>query len=338
MKKLSGLILITIFTLSITSVYAFSFGRWFWGRPWLTTTTTTTSTTTTITSTTTTTTISGSTSSTTTTTSTTSTTTKPENNPNPFDPSPTNGPPTVTIVGVSVKNKNGVEVVRPRNYVFDHESINWTARVQDPDGTSNIIDVLILMNGSIKQKCWTYTGLNATTADYECLWYLYGIDGTYNITINATDSVGNTGQSDPETWIFNPPYNLSVKTNDTKPIGFQDGGAGDTVYSTNYYNVSNPSIVKLDVYITGKDFYGIDGAARCPWSNVLSIRNFDYSLDQTTWTTVPKYNINKPYKGGNNITTLDMGEEVHVWFRLRYPWYCVGKFGKGGFQFWAYPV
>jgi len=124
--------------------------------------------------------------------------------------------------------------------------------------------------------------------------------------INNMPTVGHH----KETWFFNPAISLEVELSEGTAIGFEDGGPGDCVHSTNRLEIRNNAEggMNLWIFLAGTDLYG-EGAAKCPDSNVLEIHNMKFrgwsgteqpghdpteSLPFDQWIAMSKYDENAP--------------------------------------------
>jgi hypothetical protein len=110
---------------------------------------------------------------------------------------------------------------------------------------------------------------------YECILTVtdYMQDDSI-ITVEVTDSVNQlTAMTDDQHFFFNPAVSLTVGTSDDEDIRFEEGYAGDLVYSENKLTLVNDAEggVDIAVWLGGTDLISPDAAAKCPQSNILDV-------------------------------------------------------------------
>jgi hypothetical protein len=114
---------------------------------------------------------------------------------------------------------------------------------------------------------------------YECILTVTDeMEGSSVITVEVTDIVNDiTAVTDDQTFFFNPEVSLSVGTSDMESIWFEDGYAGELVYSGNKLTLENAAEggVDIAVWLGGTDLTSPDMAAKCPVSNVLDVEGTD---------------------------------------------------------------
>lgn len=269
---------------------------------------------------------------------------------------------------------------RAGQYAFAGELIAFGIIVRDPNGVEDIGFAKIQIDGEPEVLCnlkeeWPdeCDGLGNfeenTDLAYVChltvepTWYDYS-----TLTISVWNTVDErTDATHSETWFFNPGIALSVETTDELPIHFEDAGPGEWAHSENHIKIMNVGEggVNLWMYIAGTNLYGTDGAAKCPWSNVLEIENMWFrgwsgtldpsdigicrreDLDFDCWRWMPEYDENDgcdmacdSYKprcyGGKTLpgrhpmdNVLTNGGLMEVEFKILYPVPCVGTFSNG---------
>jgi len=114
---------------------------------------------------------------------------------------------------------------------------------------------------------------------YEC--FLTVTDeqqGQDSMTVTVYDTVNDEEATTPEQiWFFNPEVSLDISLSSGHSIAFEDGYAGDTVYSTNSLLIENGAEggVDIAVWLGGTDLSSPDMAAKCPYSNVLDVEGID---------------------------------------------------------------
>jgi hypothetical protein len=163
---------------------------------------------------------------------------------------------------------------------------------------------------------------------------------------------------------FNPTILVDVSTMDESgtssgPSAFEDGSAGQTVYSTNHLVVTNEADggVILYVWLAGTDLVSTDGLAKCPYSNIIDVEgavgqpnagmeyrckigsffNNDWTFlsnpDDTDHCGVWHWNEcdgAKPLLPDHQVESfLTAGSWAECWFRLTYPVPCIGTFDQG---------
>jgi hypothetical protein len=98
------------------------------------------------------------------------------------------------------------------------------------------------------------------------------------ITVEVYDTVNeDSAVTDDQMWFFNPEVSLDISLSDGSEVEFEEGYAGDTVYSTNRLLLENAAEggVDIAVWLGGTDLTSPDMAAKCPWSNVLDVEGVD---------------------------------------------------------------
>jgi hypothetical protein len=90
-----------------------------------------------------------------------------------------------------------------------------------------------------------------------------------------------TASTDDQTFFFNPEVSLDISLSSGSAIEFEDGYAGDLVYSTNKLLLENAAEggVDIAVWLGGTDLTSPDMAAKCPWSNVLDVEGISTPTD-----------------------------------------------------------
>ena len=193
---------------------------------------------------------------------------------------------------------------------------------------------------------------------FECvLTVTDDMDGSSVITVEVTDSVnGLTASTDDQTFFFNPEVSLDISLSSGTAIEFEDGYAGDLVYSTNKLLLENAAEggVDIAVWLGGTDLTSPDMAAKCPVSNVLDVdmqMEFRCNLDnglyiEQTWQQVENKNIKEDCEKvstadknhdclgleplfANHENVLENGHEADCSFKLQYPVPCIGEFTDG---------
>jgi len=201
---------------------------------------------------------------------------------------------------------------------------------------------------------------------YECVltvepsWY-----GLSVVNIEARDQTGAVSTDAlAQTWFFNPAVILDLDTNDGAPaIWYEDGVAGQTVYSGNKLVITNLAEggVDLIVFIAADDLTDPRNfAAKCPVSNVLDVDggNMEYNckigtMKDEQWQCIHNKNTKDQCGlygpiclcpqcalGGltcygatpllmERLPILMNIHEAECQFRLTYPIPCIGSFTEG---------
>lgn len=294
----------------------------------------------------------------------------------PVEAAPGNSAPSIYLINkqVTIDNVNAV-TSRTGMYLFTGEIITETVIVRDPNGIEDINQVRIIIVGEDADSICIATSSqpsdgslsshvpggfdSATDKRYRCnleaqsSWY-----GEEEITIEAEDNSGTfDGSGIEQSWWFNPAISLSVGTSNDDPITFEDGTAGDLVYSENKMIVKNTAEggVNLWMYITGTNLVSDSSVAMCPSNNILDINNMRYRGNTGTvvgnWHTMREYDnsygcglngpdINSCYAIGGAFNAVpddaSLGENIltngatlEIQFRLEYPMPCIGNFNQG---------
>jgi len=199
---------------------------------------------------------------------------------------------------------------------------------------------------------------------YECfLTVTDDMDGPSDVTVTVYDTVNDLeAVTDPEMFFFNPEVSLDISVSSGSAIEFEDGYAGDLVYSVNRLMLENAAEggVDIAVWLGGTDLTSPDMAAKCPYSNILDVEGIDgwlgmqfrCELDnglytEQTWQQVENkiikescWNVNDGYStpelclGLNPLflyheNVLENGHEAECVFKLQYPVPCIGEFTSG---------
>jgi hypothetical protein len=193
-------------------------------------------------------------------------------------------------------------------------------------------------------------------------------DGMSAITVEVFDTVNDiSAVTEDQMWFFNPEVSLDISLSEGSEVEFEEGYAGDTVYSTNRLLLENAAEggVDIAVWLGGTDLTSPDMAAKCPWSNVLDVEGVDdwdgmqfrCNLDnglyiEQCWQQIKNKNIkldcdevwegsdvcefsheamclglNPLFHGIPNV--LENGHEADCMFKLQYPVPCIGSFTDG---------
>jgi hypothetical protein len=106
------------------------------------------------------------------------------------------------------------------------------------------------------------------------------MSGELGITVEVSNAAGQSGESSPDTWNFNPEVELNIAPSAGTVIMFPQGYAGETVYSTDpsggrqYLVIKNEGEVDIAVWLGGTDLTSSDGALECPLkNNVLEVED-----------------------------------------------------------------
>ena len=201
---------------------------------------------------------------------------------------------------------------------------------------------------------------------FECfLTATDAMSGSSDITVQVTDSVNDqTASTGAQTWFFNPAVSMDISLSSGDAVAFQDGAAGDLVYSTNTLKLENSAegMVDIAVWLGGTDLSSPDMAAKCPYTNVLDSENMQFrcTLDQgvyveqdwqTIKTPIIKEECEKVSRVDHTAYCLDLnplfdssdtsgfgdghdnilvnGHEADCSFKLKYPVPCIGSFTDG---------
>jgi len=193
---------------------------------------------------------------------------------------------------------------------------------------------------------------------FECvLTVTDDMEGSDVITVEVTDTVNSlTASTDDQTFFFNPEVSMDIGLSSGSALEFEDGYAGDLVYSTNKLLIENDAEggVDIAVWLGGTDLTSPDMAAKCPTSNIIDVEtqmDFKCNLDnglyiEQQWQDVNNKNIkwscqnaatstnhaqclglNPLFFGHDNV--LENGHEADCSFKLRYPVPCIGEFTDG---------
>ncbi len=244
-----------------------------------------------------------------------------------------------------------------RSYAFEGETVQVEFDVEDTNGISQSCTVASVVfddqESSFEAAC-IKTSSTETQAHYECNYVVSSaqeVSGEFWIYAKVTDSCSSSCQDFSMGLVslyLNPV--VSVTMNSQKPFGlFYDSSgndiseyisAGDTVYSPTFTieNTADPaSGVYMFLEIYGNDFYDIGtGDALCPTSNVLDIKNVDYSAytltDTQGWTTMYEGESNKDVVFTSNLGSnfLGVGDDITMKLRLNIPNPCYGDFTDSG--------
>jgi hypothetical protein len=201
---------------------------------------------------------------------------------------------------------------------------------------------------------------------FECILTVTDeMDGMSQITVEVYDTVNEMyAVTDPQAWFFNPAVSLDISVSgETDAIMFEEGYAGDTVYSINRLLLANEAEggVDIAVWLGGTDLTSPDAAAKCPWSNILDVEtamDFRCNLDEgmfieQCWQDVKNKNIklecDDVWEGSADCVSahtsgfclginplflsrpniLENGHEADCQFKLQYPVPCIGDFTGG---------
>lgn len=97
-------------------------------------------------------------------------------------------------------------------------------------------------------------------------------EGTYSLSISATDSRGLESESlYSERWLFNPAIALQLRTSDNAPLSFENGLPGQFVHSKNNILITNDGKTGLWLFIASSDLFDPNGAGKCPTTNRLDV-------------------------------------------------------------------
>jgi hypothetical protein len=196
------------------------------------------------------------------------------------------------------------------------------------------------------------------------------MQGPMDLTVEVSDVVNDQVASTPvQTWWFNPAVSVSVTVSEGSAIEFEDGYAGDTVYSINKLLMENGAEggVDIAIWLGGTDLTSPTSAAKCPWSNILDVEgitvhetvyngmDFRCNLDNGLYVEQEWQDIrNKVIKDdcwrvsdGIGVVddmehclslnplfyahenVLENGHEADCSFKLQYPVPCIGDFTGG---------
>jgi len=122
------------------------------------------------------------------------------------------------------------------------------------------------------------------------------------LTVVAEDQMGNTGESVPDQVWFNPEIYIDVFLSDGTAIEFEEGSAGETVYSVNTLKIKNEDSgagVDVAVWLAGTDLVSSVLPAKCPDSQVLEAENIEFrckigSVMNNPWHKLPNPNDKEP--------------------------------------------
>jgi hypothetical protein len=281
---------------------------------------------------------------------------------------------------------------RRDNYAFTGEQIAELVVARDLDGAIAITQAILQVDGNDVAYCnevnyddliaygWKGHDVTGILSEYppqksesthagfdphydkifECLLTVTDdMDGSSVITVEVTDTVnGLTASTDDQTWFFNPEVSLDISLSSGTAVEFEDGYAGDTVYSTNKLLLENPAGeggVDIAIWLGGTDLTAPEMAAKCPDSNILDVdiyMDFKCNLDnglyiEQTWQDVKNKNLKDSCgavsDGSDSVETclglnplfanhenvLVNGHEADCSFKLKYPVPCIGEFTDG---------
>jgi hypothetical protein len=199
---------------------------------------------------------------------------------------------------------------------------------------------------------------------FECILTVTDdMQGPMDITVEVSDVVNDQTAVTPiQTWYFNPAVSVSVTVSEGDGIEFEDGYAGDTVYSLNKLLLENAAEggVDIAIWLGGTDLTSPTSAAKCPWSNILDVEGIDgydgmdfrCNLDnglyvEQTWQDIRNkvikddcwdvndgegevetcLDLNPLFYAHENV--LENGHEADCSFKLQYPVPCIGDFTGG---------
>jgi len=149
---------------------------------------------------------------------------------------------------------------------------------------------------------------------------------------------------------FNPEISLDITPSYGGAIVFEDGSAGQTVYSTNYLSITNKAEggVVLVPFLAVTNLVSEEGLAKCPATNIIDVATqMEYRCKIGTVFNNPWSLVTRPDDTGSctqtscdgasplltgaysdaNYLTVDSSAEC--WFRLSYPVPCIGTFDQG---------
>jgi hypothetical protein len=288
-------------------------------------------------------------------------------------------------------------VERINNYAFEGEQISWKILVVDKNGIEDIRDVVGTIGPSdidgndrevecsrssrivreIPASCEARI-LEERLSDfdddimsfYDCVFTVETpeiMHGEYFISVEAVDSSNQIGSmSESEYWFLNPTIALLIDGS----IEFGEVRPGTTVYSNTILignDAEDGSGVILDMFISGSDFYDSSSSgARCPSSNVLSLKNVKYyspkgSLssssdlrsDSEGYIGIGYGDTLDPFRFRGSHEILQIGGKFHgYWFgnllyaggkmpltfKLEMPEPCSGHFDSGDIFVWGEAV
>jgi len=191
---------------------------------------------------------------------------------------------------------------------------------------------------------------------YECIFTVANAMHDYGdveVTVEVTDEAGLIGTSVPENVWLNPAVSLDFTVVPDDSITFPGGTCEQVVYSPDTLKIKNTAEggVDLAVWLAGTDLEAADGAAKCPYSNIIDVDQFlDFRCKigtdmDNTWRKVPNPNdklscgpVHSDCQGAAPLTLSDpTGHSIlgnmhtaECWFRFTYPCPCVGDFEEGG--------
>lgn len=204
----------------------------------------------------------------------------------------------------------GTEQDRRDNYAFTGEQIAELVVARDLDGAIAITHAILMVDGDEVAYCnelpyyqaggqpiseWRGHEVAGILAEYppqksestaagfnplydklfECILTVTDdMDGESIITVEVMDVVNDmVAATDDQMWFFNPEVSLDISLTDGSAVMFEDGYAGDIVYSTNKLLLANEAEggVDIAVWLGGTDLTSPSMAAKCPWSNVLDV-------------------------------------------------------------------
>jgi len=268
------------------------------------------------------------------------------------------------------------EIKRDGNYIFTDEKIVTDAFVRNPLGKFDTKRVWVTMNvepvpgegmeivciPNLKKKTipkgihldvgkfnkntdmWYRCELTANESMYGKYWIGYGV-------LNSKDEGGFFGSWD---YFFNPIISMSLDGVFT----FENVTHGSVVYSDALLlrneEADLSSGIKLDMYISGADFYDPSSGAKCPISNKLELKNLRYSAANGAYTSGKNKGVDKegysPINYGSDFSTLteknkiiqqkngnslDIGQEMSIKFKLNVPSPCQGHFDSYSLYIWG---
>jgi hypothetical protein len=201
----------------------------------------------------------------------------------------------------------GHEQDRRDNYAFTGEQIAELVVARDLDGAIAITHAILQVDGMDVAYCneiphtttWKGHNVEDILCEYppqksesthkgfddrydklfECfLTVTDDMDDMSAITVEVYDSVNDLyAATEDQMWYFNPAVSLDISLSEGGAIEFEEGYAGDLVYSTNRLLLENAAEggVDIAVWLGGTDLTSPDMAAKCPWSNVLDVEGVE---------------------------------------------------------------
>jgi len=277
----------------------------------------------------------------------------------------------------------GAVIERTGQYAYEGEAVEITALVLHGSGIENIAEVYELVDGDyaagacepignpfgpeILDACgenYSAEFISGFMEYYSCVYVVGDPVSDYGeeaITIHVLDNWGESAETEPDYWFFNPILALGVDGE----ILFDETTPGTAGYSETVL-VSNEAEagVVLDMYISGTDFYDPSSSeAMCPDTNQLSLETFSYFAIKGAYSTQddPRsspegfvgieygvefhdpdtfYGTHEVIQAGEYgehylANFLSSGEEVATTFRVDVPQFCKGNFEAGQIYFWG---